>query len=88
MRVAAAAQFVSSKPCIGVTVNEVAVPDVRVPPWLDWATRVSAAVRSLFAFDSFTKDNDHISTATNEFERREARRTAALRLIDTRPDLA
>lgn len=55
-RAAAAARFVSSKPCTGVTVNEVAVPDVWVPPWLDWAARVSAAVRSLFAFDSFARE--------------------------------
>lgn len=51
-----------SKPCTGVTVNEVAVPDVCVP--LDWADLVSAAVRSLFAFDSLAvKGIDDQSTS-------------------------
>lgn len=49
-RCAAAARLVSSKPWIGVTVSDVAVPDdVCVP---DCAARVSAAVRNLFAFES------------------------------------
>ncbi|KAJ3523086.1 hypothetical protein NM688_g8782 [Phlebia brevispora] len=52
-RAAAAARFVSSKPCTGVTVRDVAVPEVCVPPTLDCAALVSAAVRNLFAFDNF-----------------------------------
>ena len=56
-RAAAAARFVSSKPCTGVTVSEVAVPDVCVPSAGDCAAaRVSAAVRSLFALDSLAEE--------------------------------
>ena len=52
-----AARFVSSKPCTGVTVSEVAVPDVCVPSAGDCAAaRVSAAVRSLFALDSLARE--------------------------------
>ena len=43
------------EPCTGVTVSEVAVPDVAAPlplP-LPCAALVSAAIRSLFALDSF-----------------------------------
>jgi hypothetical protein len=43
----------SNQPCTGVTVREVAVPDVVVPPCV---ARVSAAVRSLFALDNFAID--------------------------------
>lgn len=43
----------SDQPCTGVTVKDVAVPDVVEPPW---AARVSAAVRNLFALDNFAVD--------------------------------
>lgn len=42
-------------PCTGVTVSDVAVPDVDDPPC---AARVSVAVRNLFAFESFAAECD------------------------------
>jgi hypothetical protein len=45
----AAARFVSSNPCTGVTTSDDAVPDVCA----EFAARASAVVRSRFAFDIF-----------------------------------
>lgn len=52
-------------PCTGVTVSDVAVPDVDDPPC---AARVSAAVRNLFAFESFAAEVDtfQVSRIRNE----------------------
>ena len=47
----AAARFVSSNPCTGVTTSDEAVPDVCA----EFAARESAAVRSRFAFDIFAE---------------------------------
>ena len=41
----------ANAPCTGVTVSDVAVPDVALAVPL-WAAFVSAAMRSLFAFES------------------------------------
>ncbi len=65
-RCAAAARLVNSKPCTGVTVSDVAVPDVWVPPALDCATRVRAAVRSLFAFDSLAEEEGYLRARSGE----------------------
>ena len=45
-------KILPDEPCAGVTLSDVAVPDVCVPtvPWLP-AARANAAVRNLFAFD-------------------------------------
>ena len=45
----AAARFVSSNPCTGVTTSDDAVPDVCA----EFAARASVAVRSRLAFDIF-----------------------------------
>ena len=42
-----------NQPCTGVTVRDVAIPDVVEVPC---AARVSAAVRNLFALDNFAVD--------------------------------
>lgn len=53
-RCAAVARFVNSKPCEGVTLRLVAVPDELEPEREDCcADRVRFAVRSLFALDIF-----------------------------------
>jgi hypothetical protein len=68
-------------PCTGVTVSDVAVPDVDDPPC---AARVSAAVRNLFAFESFAAEARFRS---QECEMGGRILTTTLRFSHTSPDL-
>jgi hypothetical protein len=62
----AAARFVSSNPCTGVTTRDEAVPDVCG----EFAARESAAVRSRFAFDILAANQDgRVSTEGKRNER-------------------
>jgi hypothetical protein len=53
----AAARFVNSNPCTGVTMRDDAVPDVCA----EFAARASAAVRSRFDFDILAARRQHKS---------------------------
>jgi len=72
----------SDQPCTGVTVRDVAVPDVVEPPW---AARVSAAVRNLFAFDNFAVDFTGFNKKT---ETRKVLLTPTLGFSESSPNLA
>jgi len=65
-----------------VTVSDVAVPDVDDPPC---AARVSAAVRNLFAFESFAMEGG--TSQTSKMKRKEWVLTTTLCLSHTRPNL-
>jgi hypothetical protein len=69
-------------PCTGVTVSDVAVPDVDDPPC---AARVSAAVRNLFAFESFAAEIDTFQISKNNGTGGNML-TTTLRLSHTSPD--
>ena len=72
--------IISDQPCTGVTVSDVAVPDVVEAPC---AARVNAAVRNLFALDNFAVDFTNLSKKS---ETRERLLTPTLGFSETSPN--